>query len=388
MSYTKVSIAVLACLLVFSFVLEILVPINIQLAFPVNMLILFFIIILMLVLKLFFKHSFLFKWLSSVENSMAIIIVFILLLVILGIIPNYSYYGISSVNKFLNSFPFIFTYLYLLLTLGTVVLRKITNPFNMRSVAFVLNHLGLWIVIAAGGFGSYDYEKVYMKAKMNETVNYGYTENKQLKTLPFTLELKDFNLETFLPKLQIVKKDDKASVVIKQWNLDTTKILRYDKYEIQILKYLPYTWWLNDTVKVSKSHGYVGSALVSIKNKDSQTIAWISYPNAYQKGKYIQLDDLYLLLAEPLPKKIVSKVSVSNINGEKIIDDILVNKPLKINGWIVYQKDYNKELGEYSEYSVFELVKDPWLWLVYVGFFMLMLGSVLIIIRRSYYVYN
>lgn len=53
-----------------------------------------------------------------------------------------------------------------------------------------------------------------------------------------------------------------------------------------------------------------------------------------------------------------------------------VNKPLRYGGWKIYQYDYDAAAGADSAYSTFELVRDPWLWAVYAGIFMMLVGAV------------
>ena len=53
-----------------------------------------------------------------------------------------------------------------------------------------------------------------------------------------------------------------------------------------------------------------------------------------------------------------------------------MNRPFAIEGWKIYQLSYNEQMGKWSNLSVFELVKDPWLPVVYIGIFMLLLGAV------------
>lgn len=42
----------------------------------------------------------------------------------------------------------------------------------------------------------------------------------------------------------------------------------------------------------------------------------------------------------------------------------------------IYQLSYDTSMGRWSETSVLELVRDPWLPFVYVGLGMMMLGAV------------
>jgi hypothetical protein len=65
-------------------------------------------------------------------------------------------------------------------------------------------------------------------------------------------------------------------------------------------------------------------------------------------------------------------------NSEKAV--IEVNKPLSINNWIIYQYSYDSSRGKYSDTSVFELVYDPWLKVVYIGIFMLLSGAIFLFV--------
>lgn len=62
---------------------------------------------------------------------------------------------------------------------------------------------------------------------------------------------------------------------------------------------------------------------------------------------------------------------------------IFVNQPLALNGWKIYQTSYDEKLGRWSDISVVELVSDPWLPLVYLGIFILMLGTISFLIKNS-----
>ena len=53
-----------------------------------------------------------------------------------------------------------------------------------------------------------------------------------------------------------------------------------------------------------------------------------------------------------------------------------MNKPLSVEGWDIYQLSYNEQMGKWSTLSVFELVADPWLPVVYTGVFMLFVGAI------------
>ena len=53
-----------------------------------------------------------------------------------------------------------------------------------------------------------------------------------------------------------------------------------------------------------------------------------------------------------------------------------MNKPLSIAGWKIYQLSYDETKGKWSRMSVFELVRDPWLPIVYTGILMMIAGAI------------
>jgi len=53
-----------------------------------------------------------------------------------------------------------------------------------------------------------------------------------------------------------------------------------------------------------------------------------------------------------------------------------VNKPAKVKGWEIYQVGYDDQLGRWSDTSVIEFVRDPWLPFVYTGIFMMIAGAI------------
>ena len=81
-------------------------------------------------------------------------------------------------------------------------------------------------------------------------------------------------------------------------------------------------------------------------------------------------------MPEREPKRFVSAVSVYTQSGYTINDTILVNRPLSVEGWKIYQLSYDERLGRWSDLSVFELVRDPWLPAVYVGIGLLLIGVI------------
>ncbi len=386
--YTRLSVYLMAGIIVAGFLLELLTLPRLTFTFPTTLVVFILITVILISIRLFLFKTFLFRWLSSIQNSLIAISSFILFTLIMALVPQSDNVQSFGLNSVLQSFPFIFVYIFLCITLGLVVLRRFYGFSKLRNVAFFLNHFGLWLLLMAGGIGSFDFMSLDMQVGYSSPVWYGYDKYNRQHELPFAIELKEFKLEKYLPKLQLVLLDSTVCPpkikVIKEFELDTLNPIVYKDFMIHVKKFIPYTWWWGDSLRIMRSPGYVGSALVEVASKDVLVEGWISYASVMQKGKYLKVSsEHYLFLSEPIAKKYESVVQVYTSKGDNYISTVEVNKPLTVMGWKIYQKDYHKELGEYTDYSIFEINHDGWLPLVYAGIFMLLAGSVLLIVVKK-----
>ena len=93
-------------------------------------------------------------------------------------------------------------------------------------------------------------------------------------------------------------------------------------------------------------------------------------------GLAIELHEFTVEYYEDMtPKRFASDITVYTQDGKIVNGTVEVNKPLKVNGWKIYQYGYDDSLGSKSPYSMFMLVKDPWLPAVYAGIFMMLAGA-------------
>ena len=113
------------------------------------------------------------------------------------------------------------------------------------------------------------------------------------------------------------------------------------------------------------------------KRQQHTITGWItcgSYLFPYQS---LKLDDgRRLVMPNREPRRFASLVDIYTQDGKNIHTEIEVNKPFTINGWKIYQLSYNEQMGKWSNLSIFELVTDPWMPVVYVGIFMLLFGAI------------
>lgn len=384
--YFKFTFIVLSAFVTAGFLLQWIIKPTFNLSFPRNLYLIVLIVLFILIIRIVASKTYLYRWLTSLFTSLSVILTFFFFLILMGFIPqrpSFSWLNNLGLTSITSSIPFILIYLFLIINLGLVISKRITVRWSLRNIAFIFNHLGLWIVLLAGGVGSFDFIRLDMVCKINSPVWYGYNEKGNAIELPFAIELKQFDIEYFLPQIKIIRKGSFAKngiYVLKQTELDTSHAFIIDKYSLTVKKYIPYSWWWNDSVVSMKSPGYVSSAFVEVSSKDSIFDAWLAYPSSMQKGKMVEFKDgNFLIMDPPVVKRYKSTVTVYTKNEEKFNSVIEVNKPLEVMGWKLYQKDYHKELGEYSNYSVIEANKDQWLGVVYIGIFIMLAGALLLI---------
>ncbi len=102
----------------------------------------------------------------------------------------------------------------------------------------------------------------------------------------------------------------------------------------------------------------------------------------------IQLDRFIMeTYDDGTPRRFASEIHVLTQSGRNIQAVVDVNKPVEVEGWKIYQYGYDTRMGAQSRISIFELVSDPWLPAVYVGFFM-MLAGVLLLVTYTHWSYK
>jgi len=80
------------------------------------------------------------------------------------------------------------------------------------------------------------------------------------------------------------------------------------------------------------------------------------------------------------PKRFASEILIITKSGEDIEAVVDVNKPCEAEGWKIYQFSYDTQMGAQSQTSILELVRDPWLPLVYTGIYMMLAGAVIMLL--------
>ena len=166
-------------------------------AWPVNILSVVFLIIVSLVIHLLRSRFGFCRWISSLASAVPAIGFSLALTIVMGL------------TQMLRFWPFVLCYTWMVLTLMTTVIRRISTFKWKKDIPFMLSHIGLILVIVCGTLGSADLRQLEM------TVTEGKTESKAVSEVDRSLQdpglsvfLKDFSIDEYPPKVFVV---DRAS---------------------------------------------------------------------------------------------------------------------------------------------------------------------------------
>jgi len=339
---------------------------------------------------LFLKTHTILKELGSVKTALPAILGFTFLVLLMGLVkqdvePGNALAKLLGLNHLVKTWSFILINIYLLILLGIVTLKRLT-PFNLKNTGFFLNHFGLFLVLFSTALGNSDVKRLSMNCYENKEESRATDSTGKLIKMPFTVKLLNFNIDEFRPKIAIA--DNKTGRIVLEKGKELFELLDRDsfnisQYHIQLEQFLEYSAKVDSNYLTSMEPGSVPSAKIKVTNLGdrSEVSGWICSGNYANQPEVLRLNDNHTLVMLPAePRKFSSKVNIQTQSGPTVTTTIEVNKPFHIDGWTIYQLGYDTEMGRWSELSVLELVRDPWLPVVYLGIFMMMAGAVFLFI--------
>ena len=294
-------------------------------------------------------------------------------------------YGITCERSTLSAWPFVLLYFWLTTILGLTCMKHWKNP------TFLLNHLGLFLSIICATLGSADMQKLRMQVNQEEPEWRAWDENNRVHELDLSIQLNHFTIEEYPPKLVLVDNEtgimqpagEPASLVLED-SVMTSNLLGH---EIQVEKL--YTCCALSMEADSINYipwNYAGATTAARIRIDGGEPVWVSNGSYLFPFRSARVDNVVsIVMPECEPKRFLSSVNVFTKNGKVIKDaaEIEVNKPLEVDGWKIYQLSYDDSKGRWSNISILELVRDPWLPGVYAGIFMLLAGALFMFITAG-----
>jgi len=374
--------------------------------FPSNWAIILTFTSLIVFLQIYLKDNKIIQWLGSSPAAIVSILYVLFLSILLGLTPQLNskeallqYLNVTElsgkwvylyklgITNMTESWLFFSGMLFILFTLGFVTVKR-SIPFKKKNFGFILNHFGLYLVLIAAVAGTsdkQDFAVVVNKGEQN-TTNVAFAWTGEKYALPFSFTLNKFSMEEYNPKLvfynaqheEITHQNDNTPFEFKE----NTKG-EFDDWQIEVSQYYEKAWIDTASRAFVKTEdlGNVQAAYIIATNKKTNKKAegWVSCGNAFfPRANLVLSNNEYFVMLEPEAKRYLSNIDITNNQGEKTNLDIEVNKPKKYKGWKIYQSGYNEEMGKWSTSSTFQIVRDPWLPVVYIGLFMLLAGAVYI----------
>ena len=346
------------------------------LAFPANLILVAFLIAALLLMHSLRHKVHLFTWLSGGPCAVISICFAAGLTMVMGLIRQAVSYveipgfiGRSGLRQMLSTWYFVLPYTWMTISLGMATLRVAASRWTPRTVPFIFTHLGLFLVLVCGVAGSADMKRLSMTAyegipewRATDKTN----PSGEMTELPLAIELNDFIMEEYPPKLMIY--DLSRGIYLPEKHPVSVIVGEEDQKEA--------VGWTIRILEISEN-----AALVAADSAEVHREGWVSCGSHLLPVTTLELGgDIAVVMPKRAPKRYASDVTIyvkdSEEEGHALAGVIEVNHPFTVNGWKIDQLGYDERFGNESQYSVFEIVRDPWLPAVYVGLIMMLAGAV------------
>lgn len=182
-----------------------------------------------------------------------------------------------------------------------------------------------------------------------------------LKDLPFTITLNDFDVAYYdrVKRLYLYEYNHNKEMFdsVTSWTLEDAA----NTVDV-----------LGNKISVSPATDR-GEEMMYVTVNGNQVMVDTSSPVP------VQLNDELVVVVEPTPEKIKDYLSIITVSkdGKEIGEyPVRVNYPVDIDGYKIYQAAYDPDK---PNYSMFQVVYDPGLPIVYFGFLILFVGTILMV---------
>lgn len=366
-------------------------------AYPVNVIVLVVYVIALIAMHLLRKRVYLFGWLSHYSAAVSALLWVVIMTVVMGLIrqapSGHASVDLLGFSQMISSWPFVLLNFWMVTALGMTILRA-GYPFKWSRLSFLLNHIGLFVALIAATLGNADMQRLQMTTRVGNAEWRATDDKGHMIELPLAIELKDFTIDEYPPKLMLIDNETGRTLPEKS----PVHLLLEEgvsggdlqDWQLTIEQSIPMAASVatGDTLKFTEFHSMGATYAVYLKavNRKSRQAeeGWVSCGSFLFPYKAIRLDSLTsLVMPEREPQRFASEVKIYTQEGTITEGTIEVNRPLEVNGWKIYQLSYDETKGRWSDISVFELVRDPWLPVVYAGIMMMMAGAICLFVNAQ-----
>ena len=364
------------------------------LRWPVNIIILIVFVVAAVVLFFLRSKVHALRYFATLPCAVPALVLTALITIVMGLtrqVPDgQQATDFLGITRMLSFWPFVLLYVYVAFILSQVTLVQLTH-FSWRKLPSLFSHVGLLMSLLTATLGSADMQQLTMTVNKDNAESRVYDSNTgAAKKLNISIRLKDFTIDEYPPKLMYY--DEVSGVMLPEGNPES--LLIDDDFNGGSLQ----GWHVEVDKVIDEAHPvtagdstyyeewHESGALTAIHLKATPSNGGKTYEGWVTAGSYLYPYQLlkvtehqYIIMAEREPQRYVSKVEILTESGKHEEADILVNQPYSIMGWKIYQLSYDVDRGKWSEISVLELVRDPWLPYVYTGIYIMIAGAVMLL---------
>ncbi len=255
---------------------------------------------------------------------------------------NHLGFGFHQMTR---AWSFVLLFLYFLSVLGLTTIKRLLH-FKKSDTVFILNHLGLFIALLTAILGSADLQRLRMQTFLKQPEWRAQDDNGKLIELPIAIELQNFDIEEYPPKLLIIDnqtgdaqpKEKPHSLLVEQDSV----VGNLNGWEVKVTQYLPMAALVfgDKTSKYVefKTHGATTAVYVKAQKGKQQKEGWVSCGNHMFPHHSLTLDSLYsIVMPVREPKKYKSEVIVYSKKGAKSENALIeINKTHTVDNWKIY----------------------------------------------------
>ncbi len=362
---------------------------------PVNIVALVSLVCILVFLHALRHKIYIVRFLATPQMAVPTLVAVTIVTVIMGLTRQVSSTShpvdILGLSKMLQCWPFVLEYILLTIVVGMTALKQFST-FSLRRIPSLMCHVGLFIFLTCGTLGNADMQRLKMYCENGKPEWRGLDEWQNIVELPLAVQLNKFDIKEYPPKLMLVDDYGRALPMEKPVMMTATENAKGQlmDWNIEVLRYMEDAMPValdSVTLQSYKESDTPGASTVlrirATRGKEAKE-GWISTGSYRFPGSTLQLTpEIRLAMSSREPERFSSDVDIYTQEGMAMKAVITVNNPVTMEGWKIYQYSYNEEMGKWSNYSVLELVRDPWLPAVYTGIFLVLAGAIGIFITAN-----
>jgi hypothetical protein len=333
------------------------------------------------------------RWLGSVPAAVGATVGFAAVGLLMGVVPQGpAPAGLEAelayrlgLHDITGSWPYLLAVAWFLLVLGFATARRLW-PLTLANLGFFLSHGGLFLAVAGAHLGANDLQRVTLHLQRDQVTWQGEDRQGRQHEFDFAFKLTRFDIEEYPPEVGLVDRRTGDLEGGQRVELPAAALkpqgdpagLRLQAWDLTVREYLESAARVGDRYVAVRDLGTARAALVQARRVADglEVQGWITCGSFLRQPQVLDLEPrLSLVMLQPRPKRFLSEATLYQKDGPTRAVTLEVNKPLAVAGWKVYQLSYDQDLGRWSNVSILEAVRDPWLPLVYTGIFLMIAGA-------------